>query len=59
MPLIKLNKIPVLCHSFHRKLGLQSLQISPTFKFNFISTLLSCGETLLITNSIHVSLISN
>ena len=41
-----------------QKLGLQSLQISSTFKFNFIFTLLYT-ETLLITNSTHVSLISN
>ena len=46
-------------HLFHKNLGLQSLQISFTFKFNFIFTLLPCGETLLITNSIQVSLISN
>ena len=37
---------------FHIKLALQYLQISSTFKFNFIFTL-TCGETLLITNSIH------
>ena len=35
-----------------------SLQISSIFKFNFIFTL-PCSETLLITDSIHVSLISN
>ena len=46
------------CHLFHQKLTLQSLQISSTFKFKFIYTL-SCGVTLLISNSIHVSLISN
>ena len=42
-----------------QKLGLQYLQIVSTFKFNFIFALLPCGETLLITNSIHVFLISN
>ena len=59
MPVIKLDKTLVRCHLFHKKLGLQSLQFSFTFKFNFIFTLLPCGETLLITNSILVSLISN
>ena len=59
MPLIKLNKILVRCHLFHEKLELQSAQISSTFKFNFIFTLLPCSETLLITNSIDVPLISN
>ena len=52
MPLIKLNKMLVRCHLFHKELGLQSLQVSSTFKFNFVFTLLPCGETLLITNSI-------
>ena len=52
MPLIRLNKILVRCHWFHKKLGLVTLQISSTLKFNFIFTL-PCGETLLITNSIH------
>ena len=55
----QLNRILVCCHLFHKKLALQSLQISSTFKFNFIFTLLRCGETLLITYSIHASLISN
>ena len=59
MPLIKLNKILVRCHLFHKKLRLQSLQVSSSFKFNVIFTLVPCGETLLITNSIHVSLIPN
>ena len=49
----------VRCHLIHKKSGLQSLQISSTFKFNFIFTLLPYGETLLIANSIHVSLISH
>ena len=39
--------------------GLQSLQISSTFKFDFIFKLLPYDETLLIANAIHVSLISN
>ena len=44
-----------------QKLGSLSfiLQISATFKFNVIFTLLPYGETLLIANSIHVSLIPN
>ena len=41
-----------------KKLGLQSLQFLSTFEFNITFTL-HCGETLLITNSLHVSLISN
>ena len=44
IPLIKLNKILVRCHLFHKKLGLQSLEV--IFKFNFIFTLLHCSETL-------------
>ena len=52
MPHIKLDKILVCCHLFHKKLGLQSLQHSSTF-----NSILPCGETLLITNSIQVSLI--
>ena len=59
MHLIKLNKILVRYLLFHKKLGLQSLQISPIFKLSFIFTLLSRGKTLLITNSMPVSLISN
>ena len=50
--LIRLNKILLGGHLAHKKIALQSLQISSTFKFNFIFTL-PCGETLLITNSIH------
>ena len=53
MLLVRLNKILVRCHLIHKKIGLQSLQISSTFEFNIIFTL-HCGETLLITNSIHV-----
>ena len=56
MPLIRLNKILLRCHLFHKKLELQSLEISATFKFNFIFTL-PCGETLLITVQLRVSLI--
>ena len=59
MPLVKPKKNLVRCHLIHKKSGLQSLQISSTFKFNFIFTLLPYGETLLIANSIHVSLISH
>ena len=59
MPLVKLNKNLMRCHLFHKKSGLQSLQISCTFKFNFVFTLLPYSETLLIANSIRVSLISN
>ena len=33
MPLIKLNKILVSCHLFHKKLGLQSLQIYVLIQF--------------------------
>ena len=55
----KTKQKPGCCHLFHKNLGLQSLQISSIFKFNFIFTLLSYGETLLITNSINASLISN
>ena len=33
-------KILVCCHLSHKKLGLESLQISPTFKFNFTFTFL-------------------
>ena len=36
MPLIKLNKILVCCHLYHKNLGLKYVQISSTFKFNFI-----------------------
>ena len=42
-----------------QKIGLLSLQISFTFKYKFIFTILPYGETLLIVNSTHVSLISN
>ena len=42
-----------------QKNRLQSLQISSSCKFNFIFTSLLYGETLLIANSVHVSLISN
>ena len=59
MALIKLSKIKVRCHLFHKKLGLQSLQIFSTFKFNFLFMLLPCDETLLITHLMHVSLIPN
>ena len=59
MPLIKLNKILVSCHIFHKKLSRSSLQIFSTFKFSFFLTLLPCGEILLITNLVHVSLILN
>ena len=60
MSLIKLNRNLLLCHLFHKKLGQQSQQIFSTFKFNFIFTLLlTYAGTLLITNLIHVSLISN
>ena len=38
---------------------MQSLQIPSAFKFNFIFKVLLCAETLLITNSINVSLIKN
>ena len=55
VPLIKLSKNLVHCHVFHKNLGLQSLQISSTFKFNFIFTLLPYGETLSVANGIHVS----
>ena len=41
-----------------KQLGLQSLQISSACKFNIIFTL-NCGDTLLMTNSIKVSLISS
>ena len=58
MPLIRLNKILMRCHLFHKKLGLQYLQISSTFEFIIVFTL-HCSETLLIANSVHVSLISN
>ena len=51
--------LAVQCHLFHKKLGLQSLQITSTFKFNFIFTLSPYDKTLLISNSIHVSFISN
>ena len=33
---------PGMCHLFHKKLGLQSLQISSIFKFNLIFTLFPC-----------------
>ena len=56
MPLIRLNEVLVRCHLFHRKLEPQTLQISSTFKFNFIFTL-PCRETFLIKISIHLSLI--
>ena len=39
MSLIILNKNLMQCHLCHKKLGLQSLQISFTFKFNFIHKL--------------------
>ena len=58
MSLIRLNKMLVRCYLLHKKLGLQFLRISSDFKFSFIFTL-PCGKTLLITNSIHVFLISN
>ena len=54
VPLIKLSKNLVRCHVFRKNLGLQSLQISSTFKFNFIFTLLPYGETLSVANGIHV-----
>ena len=38
---------------------MQSLQIPSAFKFNFIFKVLPWAETLLITNSINVSLIKN
>ena len=59
MPLMKLNKILVCCHLFHKKLDLQSLEVYSTFKFISIFIMLPCGEILLSTNSIHVSLILN
>ena len=52
------EKLGALSFISQKKSGLQYLQISCTFKFNFIFTLLHYGETL-IANSIHVSLISN
>ena len=59
MPLIKVNKKLQHCHLFQKRLGLQSLEISFTFKFSFILKLLSSDETWINTNSIHMSLISN
>ena len=55
----KTKQILVPCHLFHKKLGLQYLQTFCAFKFIFIVTLLTCCETLLITNSIYVSFMSN
>ena len=52
------EKLGGLSFISQKKPELQYLQISCTFKFNFIFTLLPYGETL-IANSIHVSLISN
>ena len=52
------EKLGALSFISQKKSELQYLQISCTFKFNFIFTLLHYGETL-IANSIHVSLISN
>ena len=46
MPLIRLNKFLVRYNSFHKKLSLQSLRISSTFKFNFIFTLPSVHTCL-------------
>ena len=59
MALIKVNKILLHCHFTHKKLGLQSLQISSTFKFSFMFKLLPYTEALLTKNSIHVPLISH
>ena len=59
VPLVKLKKNLVRCLLVNKKSRLQSLQISLTFKFNFILTLLPYCGTLLIANSIHVFLISN
>ena len=42
IPLMKLNKTLVRCHLFHKNLGLQSLQISSTFKFDFIFMEVDC-----------------
>ena len=53
------EKNPVAFSFISQKLGLESLQISSTFKFSFIFTLLPCAVTLLITNSIHLSFILN
>ena len=53
MTLIRLKKILVDCHVFHKNLGLQSLQTFFTFKFNIIIRL-HYGEALLITNLIHL-----
>ena len=47
----------VCCLLFHKKLDLQSLQVSSAFKVISIFIMLPCGEILLSTNSIHVSLI--
>ena len=57
--LITLNKNLVRCHLLHKKLGLQSLQIFPTFKFNFIFILLLYGETWLIRPCSWIQMISN
>ena len=38
-------------------MGLQSLQISPTFRFSFIFTLLPCDKTLLSQIAIHGRLV--
>ena len=54
----KAKQIPGALSPIPQKIRTAPLQISSTFKFNFIFTL-PWGETLLITNSIHVSLISN
>ena len=50
VPLVKLKKNSVRCHLFPKKSGLQSLQISSTFKFSFIFSLLPYGETFLTGN---------
>ena len=59
VPLVKLKKNLVRCLLVNKKSRLQSLQISLTFKFNFILTLLPYCEALLIANLIHLFLISN
>ena len=52
----KLGALPFISPKIRTAIA---MKISFTFKFIFIFTLLTCGDTLLITNSIHVPLISN